>query len=60
VLPVTALAGDVAVEIVVTIKIVSVIDLDVTAIPIAITPVPVPATPSTPSRSTQRDSGTPR
>jgi hypothetical protein len=59
-LKVAALATDVAVEIVVTIKIVRVIDLDVTAIPIAITPVPVPATPSAPSRSTQRDSRTPR
>ena len=39
VLPVAALAIDVAVEIVVTIEIVIVIDIDVAAVPIAIAPV---------------------
>jgi len=45
VLPVAALAIDVAVEIVVTIEIVSVIDLDVAAVPIAIAPVAAPSAP---------------
>jgi hypothetical protein len=46
VLKVAALATDVAVEIVVTIKIVRVIDLDVTTVPITIAPVTAPSAPS--------------
>ncbi|PYK15824.1 MAG: hypothetical protein DME55_13195, partial [Verrucomicrobia bacterium] len=57
VLPVAALAIDVAVEIVVTIEIVSVIDLDVAAVPIAIAPV---AAPGAPGGGTQSNSRAPR
>jgi hypothetical protein len=57
VLPVAALAIDVAVEIVVTIEIVSVIDLDVAAVPIAIAPA---ATPSAPGSSAYCNSRAPR
>jgi hypothetical protein len=57
VLKVAALATDVAVEIVVTIEIVSVIDLDVAAVPIAIAPV---AAPGAPSGGTQSNSRAPR
>jgi len=56
VLPVAALAIDVAVEIIVAIEIIVVVDLDVATVPIAIAPV---ATPSAPSGGTQRDSRAP-
>src|SRR4029434_10307448 len=56
VLPVAALAADVAVEIVVTIVIIIVVDLDVATVPIAIAPV---ATPSAPSGGTESNSRTP-
>jgi hypothetical protein len=56
VLPVAALATDVAVEIVVAIEIIFVVDVDVATIPIAIAPV---AAPSPPSRGTQRNSRAP-
>jgi hypothetical protein len=55
-LPVAALAADVAVEIVVAVEIIIVVDLDVATIPIAIAPV---ATPSAPSGRTQRNSRAP-
>jgi hypothetical protein len=57
VLPVAALATDVAVEIVVAIEIIVVVDVDVATIPIAIAPV---APPSTPSGGTQCNSRAPR
>jgi hypothetical protein len=56
VLPVAALAADIAVEIVVAIEIIIVVDLDVATIPIAIAPV---ATPSAPSGRTERNSRAP-
>jgi hypothetical protein len=56
VLPVAALATDVAVEIVVAIEIIFVVDVDVATIPIAIAPV---AAPSAPSSGTQRNSRAP-
>jgi hypothetical protein len=56
VLPVAALATDVAVEIVVAIEIIFVVDVDVATIPIAIAPV---AAPSAPSGGTQRNSRAP-
>jgi hypothetical protein len=46
VLPVAALATDVAVEIVVAIEIIIVVDLDVATIPIAIAPGAAPSSPS--------------
>ena len=55
-LPVAALAVDVAVEIIVAIEIVVVVDLDVSTIPIAIAPV---ATPSAPSSGTERNARAP-
>jgi hypothetical protein len=57
VLPVAALATDVAVEIVVTIEIIVVVDVDVATVPIAIAPV---APPSAPSSGAQRNSRAPR
>ena len=57
VLPVAALATDVAVEIVVAIEIIFVVDVDVATIPIAIAP-PV-ASPSAPSCGPQRNSRAP-
>jgi hypothetical protein len=56
VLPIAALAIDVAIKIIVTIEIVSVVDLHVAAVPIAITPA---ATPGPPSSGTQRNSRAP-
>jgi hypothetical protein len=56
VLPVAALATDVAVEIVVAIEIIFVVDVDVATIPIAIAPV---AAPGAPSSGTQRNSRAP-
>jgi hypothetical protein len=57
VLPVPALAADVAVKIIGAIKIIFVVNVDIAAIPIAIAPV---AAPSTPGGGTQRNSRTPR
>jgi hypothetical protein len=57
VLPVAALATDVAVEIVVAIEIIFVVDVDVATIPIAIAPV---AAPGAPRGGTQRNSRAPR
>jgi hypothetical protein len=57
VLPVAALAADVAVEIVVLIVIIIVVDLNVAAVPIAIAPV---TTPSAPRGGTQCNSSAPR
>jgi hypothetical protein len=56
VLPVAALATDVAIEIVVAIEIIFVVDVDVATIPIAIAPV---AAPSAPRGGTERYSRTP-
>jgi hypothetical protein len=52
VLPVAALATDVAVKVVVAIEIIIVVDVDISAVPIAIAPV---ATPRAPSGGTQRN-----
>jgi hypothetical protein len=57
VLPIAALAVDVAVEIVVTIEIIIVVNVDVATIPITIAPV---AAPSAPRGGTKRNSRTPR
>jgi hypothetical protein len=56
VLPVAALATDVAIKIVVLIKIIVVVDVDVAAVPIAIAPVTAPRSPC---GSTQRNSSSP-
>jgi hypothetical protein len=56
VLPVAALATDVAVEIVVAIEIIVVVDVDIAAVPIAVAPV---ATPRAPSGGTQCNSRAP-
>jgi hypothetical protein len=55
-LPVAALAIDVAVEIVVAIEIIIVVDVDISAVPIAIAPV---AAPSAPSSGTERNARAP-
>jgi len=57
VLPVAALAADVAVEIIVAIEIIVVVDVDIAAVPIAIAPV---AAPGAPGRGTQSNSSAPR
>jgi hypothetical protein len=56
VLPIAALATDVAVEIVVAIEIIIVVDVNVATVPIAIAPV---AAPGAPSRRSQRNSSAP-
>src|SRR5262249_48903118 len=57
VLPIAALAIDVAVEIVVLIVVIIVVDLNVPTVPIAVAPV---ATPRTPGSGTERNSCAPR